>query len=229
MYKQAVILAGGKGTRLMPLTQNIPKPMVDVAGKPFLHWQLRYLQEQGVTDVLLLVAHLADVVRAYFAAHPFAGLNLEFCVEDTPLGTGGAVAHAHAQLSDTFWLLNGDSFLFIDLPAMARNFEQKSWSACMATVTKDLVPVAGNVRLEGATVLEYRREAGFDHVDAGVYLLRKAVLGGAPSTRQFDIGSLWPSLIRARSLGSFAVKERFFDIGTRDRLAVFAAAVGNYF
>jgi NDP-sugar pyrophosphorylase family protein len=229
MLSQAVILAGGKGTRLLPLTQNIPKPLVDVGGKPFLHWQMRYLKAQGVREVLLLVSHLAPVVQDYFSRHPFPGLQVDFCVEKVPLGTGGALLHARSKLAPFFWLLNGDSFLYIDLPAMAEAFRQNQWSACLATVPRARVPVAGNVRLDGSSVLEYKRDAGFEFVDAGVYAIDRSIVvqNGPPSS--CDLGELWPPLIGRRKLGAFMVNERFFDIGTAERLKTFADHLGDYF
>lgn len=228
MYRQAVILAGGKGTRLLPLTLHVPKPMVTVANKPFLYWQLTYLQKQGVRDVLLLVSHLADVIRSHFSNHPIPGLNIEYSVEPSPLGTGGALKHALPFLQEKFWLLNGDSFLFIELAKMAHELNANSWQACLATIEQHLVGVPGNVELEGTLVAKYKRDAGFKHIDAGVYLLERSVVENGPGGI-FDLGNYWQRLAPTGKVGAFTTTERFFDIGTPERLQFFAQHLRDYF
>ncbi len=232
MFKQAVILAGGKGTRLLPLTSTIPKPMVEVAGHPFLYWQLTYLKDQGVRNVLLLVSHLSDVVRDYFAKHPVAGLNLDYSVEKTPMGTGGAVYEALGQLEEKFWLLNGDSFLFIELSDMAKYAAKHSWDTCMATTNCKLIGVPGNLQVEKDNVISYKKDAtaenGYPFVDAGVYLMSRSVVENGPRGN-FDLGQYWPTLIAHGKLGSFEVFDRYFDIGTPERLKTFERHIGDYF
>lgn len=230
--KTAVILAGGKGTRLLPLTLNIPKPLVEVAGHPFLYWQLRYLRDQGITDALLLVSHMAEKIQDYFQRNPMKGMNLRFSVEPVPMGTGGALARALPHLPERFWLLNGDSFLRVNLAVMAKAFDSNGWRACIATVGTELVSVPGNLKLEKSLVTGYVKEGGkepgYSDVDAGVYLISKsAVEAGARGT--FDLGALWPPLIAKHELGSFRVNERYFDIGTLERLKTFEKDLRQYF
>jgi D-glycero-alpha-D-manno-heptose 1-phosphate guanylyltransferase len=226
MISHAVILAGGKGTRLMPLTAQVPKPMVSVAGKPFLYWQLRYLQAQGINDVLLLVSHLHEVLRDYWQSNPLPNLRIRFAIEDQPMGTGGALRQALAQLPEQFWLLNGDSFLPLDMPAMAKSFA--SPSALMAVVEKSKVPVPGNVQTEGATVTRYEREAGLPMVDAGVYLLNRTLIEQA-AQGAFDLGTLWQPVIARRELAAFYCPNPFYDIGTIERLEYFVQQLPSYF
>lgn len=242
----AVILAGGKGTRLGSITQTTPKPLVEVVGRPFLEWQLLELQRQGVRDVLLLVSHLSSVIQEHFARRPLPGLRLSYSVEPVPLGTGGALRLALPLLPEWFWLLNGDSFLPLNLLGMEAAAGAAGGSAaalaCMAVVPRELVPVAGNVRAESGRVLEYRRDAGLPWVDAGVALLSREVVarfgggsddvgaggeaggGGADvgACGAFDLGELWLDLIAARALRAHPVDHAFFDIGTPERLGVFA-------
>lgn len=222
--RQAVILAGGKGTRLLPLTQNIPKPMVSVAGRPFLVWQLNYLKEQGVQRVLLLTSHLHQQIENYFAENPIVGLEIRYSVEPEPLGTGGAVRHALAQLEETFWLINGDSFLDLELLPMVQEWSRHSWDACMVVASKDLVDAPGNVRVENSLIRSYKKSAtdrdGLTDVDAGVYLLRRSVVASR-SVGAFDMGEYWPRLIENEKLGAYATAAKYFDIGTPERLKIF--------
>lgn len=115
----AIILAGGLGTRLRSVVQDVPKPMADIGGKPFLHYQLDYWRCQGVTDFILAVGYLHECVTDYFGDH-YHGLPLRYSVEPAPLGTGGALLLAMEQLENDapFLLLNGDTFFEVDLTAL---------------------------------------------------------------------------------------------------------------
>lgn len=233
MYSQAVILAGGLGTRLMPLTKDIPKPMVSVSGKPFLYWQLRYLQAQGVSEAVLLISHLGHVIEKYFEENPIAGLRVRFSREPEPCGTGGALALALGMLAPRFWLINGDSFLPLDLNSMGEYCENRNCLATIASLSDlSLVPVPGNLRLEGEVVAAYKKnggnENGYVHVDSGVYLISRTVIEQGPTGR-FDLEAYWPKLIATRSLGVFPIAQRFYDIGTPERLKFFEDHLHDYF
>lgn len=226
----AVILAGGKGTRLMPLTSSIPKPMVEVGGKPFLYWLLLFLKEQGIREVLLLVSHLGDVIEKHFSKNPLEGLKIKFNHEPAPMGTGGALKHSLPALPDRFWLLNGDSFLYTDLVSMAKQHEALGAEGTLTVASPEVVPVAPNLKCEKNLVTEYRKEGGpgFTQVDAGVYILSRKIVEAGPSGT-FDIGAFWPPVIERKKLGAFTVWDRFFDIGTPERLKTFEKHLKDYF
>ena len=228
MYRHAIILAGGRGTRLMPLTKDLPKPLVQVGGKPFLRWQLTYLRDQGVREATLLVAHMANKIIDYFKTHPIDDLSISYSIENEPLGTGGALKNALHQLPESFWLFNGDSFLPLDLRAMASFHALNRWEATIAAVSSDRVSVSGNLRVKEGKVLEYNREAEFAHVDGGVYLISKNLVREGP-TGQADLGVFWQGGIQRGTIGAYMVNDRFFDIGTPERLKTFEQHLKNYF
>jgi histidinol-phosphate phosphatase family protein len=111
---QAVIMAGGKGTRLATVIKNIPKPMVPIEGKPLLEYQIENLKENGVTNIILIVGHLGDVIRDHFGDGSAFGVNISYYVEESPLGTAGALAKIRDRLDDTFFLVFGDLFININ-------------------------------------------------------------------------------------------------------------------
>jgi NDP-sugar pyrophosphorylase family protein len=232
MSTLVVILAGGKGTRLLAHTgDSIPKPLVLVAGQPFLYWQLRDVAEQGFERVLLLLSHLGSQVEDHFRKNPVPGLTIEYIHETEPLGTGGALRHALPNLDSEFVLLNGDSFLHMDLKTFVKR--AKRWPAAMVALTDpSLVPVPANLRLLKDQVIAVQKGAGlaqgFTAVDAGVYWLTREVIAQGPEGR-FDLESYWPELLRAQKLGAFPTSERFFDIGTPERLQQFEEHVHDYF
>ncbi|MBX3021563.1 MAG: NTP transferase domain-containing protein [Bdellovibrionales bacterium] len=217
----------------MPLTKDIPKPMVRVAGRPFLEWQLTYLQRQGVQSVLLLVSHLAHVIEDYFSKNPMPGMRLRFSTEPEPLGTGGALRLALPKLDSQFWLINGDSFLPLDLQEMADHSRRFNAEATMAVLTDlSLVPVPGNIRVQENVISAYQKGAGaasgFPNVDAGIYLLHRRLIEATPEGK-FDLERLWPPLIEARKLVAYPITQRFFDIGTPERLQYFEEHLDDYF
>jgi NDP-sugar pyrophosphorylase family protein len=247
--KQIVILAGGLGTRLRPITEKIPKPLVPVAGQPFLHWQLLDLKKQGYTDVLLLVAYLGEQIEKYFGDGRDMGLRIRYSFEPEPLGTGGALKHAVRSLAEEFILLNGDSFLRAPLDAMTAAFAAGGFDA-MISVYDDRVPtqVIPNLKTSGHVVLDYKkdagREQGFDKIDSGVYVMKRSLLesaggvgangvglspSGADLPRKFALADLWPALLAKGRLGAYDVPERFYDIGTPARLQEFEEKVRDYF
>lgn len=230
---QVAILAGGLGTRLRPITEKVPKPMVPVAGEPFLHWQLSDLREQGFKRVLLLVAYLGEQVESHFGAGRAFGLELEYCYEPEPLGTGGALKNALGKLEDEFILLNGDSFLRAPLAQMTAEFHRGGFEAMVSVYDNHKpVPVIPNLKVAGGRVLDYQKDAGpergFQRIDSGIYLLKRQLLE-ARSESKFMLADLWPPLIASGRLGAFDVNERFYDIGTIERLKEFEEKVRDYF
>ena len=229
--RQVVILAGGLGTRLRPLTETVPKPMVPVAEFPFLYWQLLDLKAQGYKDVLLLVAYLGEQVEAYFGRGVESGLNLTYCYEREPLGTGGALKNAVALLDDEFILLNGDSFLQAPLHEMERAFV--GLDALVSTYDNRVaMPVIPNIKTENALVTGYEKDAvasrGYTEIDSGIYILKRSLVASM-AKEKFMLADIWPALIREKKLGAFRVRERFYDIGTIERLKEFEEKVRDYF
>ncbi|MES2856472.1 MAG: sugar phosphate nucleotidyltransferase [Bdellovibrionota bacterium] len=230
---QVAILAGGLGTRLRPITEKIPKPMVEVAGKPFLYWQLLDLKQQGFTKVLLLVAYLGEQVREYFGDGTQFGLEISYSFEPSPLGTGGALKHASALLEERFLLLNGDSYLRAPL-AKFDSFSE-DFAAVISTYSDtEKVPVIPNLKVDvkSGRVLDYQKDAGpslgFDRIDSGIYAMSRSLIDSHPKT-EFALADLWPPLIKLGHLGAFMIDERFYDIGTPQRLQEFEEKVRDYF
>lgn len=243
MRKQVMILAGGLGTRLRPITETCPKPMVPVAGEPFLHWQILDLKEQGYTDIILLVAYLGEQVRDHFGDGSNWGVRIEYSFETEPLGTGGAIRHAIKTLGDLveddFLIVNGDSFLRAPLDDLAGFFEEGRFDAVVTTYDNGAAaakaaglatwvpttPVPNNLKVKNQIVLEYEKAAGlakgFDRVDSGIYAVKKSLFTTSDFGTKFQLEDVTRPLIARRTLGAFAVDARFYDIGTTERLKEF--------
>ena len=117
---KVVIMAGGKGTRIASVRNNIPKPMMPVGGKPVLEHEISCLADQGYTDITLVIGHMGDIIREYFGDGRKFGVSISYFVEKEPLGTGGALFQMPDILQDDFFLLNGDIMLDIDFKRMEK-------------------------------------------------------------------------------------------------------------
>jgi NDP-sugar pyrophosphorylase family protein len=222
---QGVILAGGLGTRLRPVTETVPKPMVPVAGKPFLHHQLAMLAKNGFTRVLLLTGYLGEQVQAHFGDGRALGLELSYEQEPAPLGTGGAVRRVLHRLEDRFVLMFGDSLLPIDYRDFAAVFQRSDADGLMAIYAdpSGATDVPGNVELgQDGRVLRYDKGAGLHWIEAGVLAFRRTAIESLPPNEACSLEHrLYPTLIAAGRLQAYPTHQRFYDIGTPERLRQF--------
>jgi len=229
---QAVILAGGLGTRLRPLTEVVPKPMVRVRGRPFLEYMVEYLAAQGFRDVLILVGYRGHCVRDHFGDGRAFGVSIQYAWEQTPLGTGGALRAAMRQLEDTFLLLYGDSYLPIDYRTLANEFRRSGLPAMVVAYDNRAIDtgVQNNIALDGiGRVTCYRKgfcSSDLQYVEAGVLCLTRDVISAIPAGTVVSLEQeIFPSLIGQRRLGCTVTTQRFFDIGTPARLSEFSNSI----
>jgi NDP-sugar pyrophosphorylase family protein len=231
--RQAVILAGGLGTRLRASTGDLPKPMVPVRGRPFLRWLIELLRDRGMQQVLLLTGHRAEVIHDHFARHPVEGIELAYCREPAPLGTGGAVLAALPQLAPRFVLVNGDTYLDADYAGLLEQAARHAAPALMALYRdpRGELDQPGNVAIDehGIVVSYQKATAGppLPYIDAGATVWSRDLLDRLPPrTGPFSLEhDVFPALIARRQLRSSISPARFYDIGTPERLATFERAL----
>lgn len=228
---QAVILAGGLGTRLRPLTQAVPKPMVPVGGRPFLEHIVSLLAAQDFRRMLLLTGYLGEQVSDHFGDGSRFGTAIEYCREPAPLGTAGAIHNALARLDSSFLLLYGDSYLPIDYRLVAGAFARSPRLGLMVVYENRLedTGVPNNVAIDAAgRVVRYEKgsgDASLRYVEAGVLCFRREVFSGLPAGESVSLEQdIFPALCRQGELGAYVTRQRFFDIGTAERLQEFAEA-----
>lgn len=229
----AIILAGGLGTRLREVVPALPKPLAPVAGKPFLAWILQSLAGSGtVTRVILSVGYRAGMIEAAFGSH-FAGLELSYMRETEPLGTGGAMRLALANVRGTAALvLNGDSFADFDPQGLvaAHRAGGRSLTVSLASVAD--VARYGRVQVDGLSIIDFAEKGGSGpgQINAGIYAMAADLLGdlALPGRFSFETDFLMPRLQMLRP-NAYSLGGRFIDIGVPDdyRLAqsMFGAGV----
>jgi NDP-sugar pyrophosphorylase family protein len=229
---QTVILAGGLGTRLRPLTFELPKVLVPVDGKPFLHHQIELLREHDVADIVLCVGHLGDQVRAYFGDGRRLGVRIRYSEEQSVLlGTAGALKNAEPLLEDDFFLLYGDSYLLVDYGEVMRYFRSAGRGLGLMVVYHN----AGRYERSNVIVREGRvaiydkecRTPGMAYINYGLSVLRKEALKFVPVGRPFSQEELYDLLIERGELLAWEAKHRFYEVGSQQGLAEFRQLVAS--
>ena len=220
---QALILAGGEGTRLRPLTTTHPKPVVPLVDRPFIGFMLDWLRGHGVTDVVMSCGHMADGVKRVLGDGSGFGIRLTFVEEPRPLGTGGALKFAEDVLEDRFLMLNGDVLTDIDLTAQLRQHEETGAQATLALYPVEDPSAYGLVRLDdGSRVTEFVEKPSADQIDtnnisAGAYVLEKSVLDMLEADKPASIErDVFPRLV-GNGLYGFVGGGYWMDIGTPER------------
>ena len=223
---QAVIMAGGKGTRLASVTRNIPKPMVPIQGKPLLEYQVENLRESGVDRILIIVGYLGDVIRSHFGDGSRFGVSITYFSEETPLGTAGALRLVKEQLEEDFILVFGDLFINVDF-ARFLSAHRRSGGLITLFVHPNSHPQDSDILAATADgrVTEWSRkntERTRDYrnlVNAGLYVLSKNALGFLPEEEKIDLEKqLILPLIEKGRVYAYRSTEYVKDIGTPERL-----------
>jgi D-glycero-alpha-D-manno-heptose 1-phosphate guanylyltransferase len=223
---EAIVLAGGLGTRLASRLHGLPKPMAPVAGRPFLEILLTQLRRSGCTRVLLSVGHRHTVIQDHFGAS-FHGLEIDYVVESVPLGTGGAIRLALAKARDEFILVfNGDTFLDADYPAMLRFHAAEvqtrgGTSVTLAVVDRDDVSRYGGVTIADQHIVGFQEKgrSGPGTISAGTYVFSRNLVWPSALPEQFSIERDFfvPEVARLHP-AAYKVDGFFLDIGIPEDL-----------
>lgn len=216
------ILAGGLATRLRPITSHIPKAMVDVAGRPFIAWQLDYLQQQGVTHVTLCVGYLGEQVETFVGDGASYGLHVDYSFDGPKLlGTGGALKQALPKLGDHFFVFYGDSYLPINFQDVAKDFQRQKKPALMTVFKNSNRWDKSNVLFNNGILLEYNKHhprVEMAYVDYGLGVMSASVLAQYPEKEPFDLADVYYQLSIVGNLAGYEVFERFYEIGSHEGL-----------
>jgi len=211
---QVAILAGGLATRLRPLTNRVPKSMVEIHGKPFLQYQIELLRANHIQDIVLCVGHLSGQIRSYFGDGRRYGVRITYSDEgDRRLGTGGALKFAEDLLASEFFVLFGDSYLLLDYPANDNLYD------------------SSDVLMEDGLVIAYDKEnplPGMVHINVGLSVLRRQSLTVIPRGQSLSLQAFFRELIAQRQLLALETRQRFYEIGSLEGLHEFERLVTKW-
>lgn len=218
MSLPVAILAGGFATRLLPVTEKIPKSLVKVAGEFFINHQLRYIRQQGIREVVLCVGHLGEQIEAIVKDGSAYDLRVRYSWDGPHLlGTGGALRQALAFLGDAFFILYGDSYLPIDFRAVERSFHESGKPALMTVFKNEDQGDISNVLFNDNKIIEYNKQKpspDMKYIDYGLSILSASLLEHFPKGEPFDLAELFHDLSLRGELYGYEVFERFYEIGS---------------
>jgi NDP-sugar pyrophosphorylase family protein len=221
MYPVA-ILAGGLAKRLHPITQNLPKSLVTVAGKPFIWWQLHYLRQQQIQQVVLCTGHMGEMIQQVVQHGQEFGLHVQYSPDGPALrGTGGAIKNALPLLGERFFVLYGDSFLPIDFAAVQQAYESDQSAALMTVLRNQDQWDKSNVIFENGALKDYNKHTPrpeMTHIDYGLAILTGKIFESYAGISAFDLADVYEKLAQNKELKGYEVFERFYEIGSHQGL-----------
>ena len=216
------LLAGGLATRLRPITEKVPKLLIEVAGEPFFSHQLRLLKKAGLSRIVLCVGHLGEKIVEQYGDGAKWGVRIEYSFDGPKLlGTGGALIRALPLLGGAFYTLYGDSYLPIDYQAVGNRFLQSGKLGLMTVFENHERYDASNVWFENGAIVAYdkkNRPPQMHHIDYGLGVFRAAAFDGFPRDAVVDLSEVQKSLVARGELAGYEVPERFYEIGSPEGL-----------
>jgi NDP-sugar pyrophosphorylase family protein len=217
------LLAGGLATRLRPITERIPKALIEVAGEPFIYHQLRLLRREAISRIVLCVGYLGDRIREAVGDGRAFGLDVAYSFDgERPLGTGGALRQALPQLAEAFFVLYGDSFLDIAYAPVLDRFRNSGKAGLMTVYRNDGRFDTSNVLYDGQNVVRYDKRAptpDMRYIDYGLGVLSAKTLVGHSLGTAFDLADVYAALAAAGDLAGYEAERRFFETGSLQGLA----------
>jgi len=217
-----VILAGGLATRLRPLTDKIPKSLVEVAGRPFLEHQITLLRKNGISEIFLCVGYLGEMIEELFGNGEQFGIQIIYSYDgDKLLGTGGAIKKLLARLPEDFFVLYGDSYLPIDYRAVATHFQASKKPALMTVFRNDDAWDRSNVWFEDGNIRRYSKAEHLPqmrYIDYGLTACRRSIFESCPADEPFDLAIVFEELSQRGELAGYEVHQRFYEVGSHEGL-----------
>ncbi len=214
------LLAGGLATRLRPITEKIPKLLIEVAGEPFFSHQIRLLKKAGLTRIVLCVGYLGEKIVELYGDGSSWGIEIQYSFDGPKLlGTGGALIQALPKLGDAFYVLYGDSYLPIDYLAVGDHFQKSGHLGLMTVFENHGRYDVSNVEFADGEIKVYDKKnqtPAMHHIDYGLGLFRAAAFDGFARDTVVDLSSVQQALVARRQLVGYEMPERFYEIGSHE-------------
>jgi NDP-sugar pyrophosphorylase family protein len=221
------ILAGGLATRLRPITEKIPKSLIEINGEPFIVHQLRLLRARGIERAVLCVGHLGEMIEQGVGDGSALGIEVEYSFDGpTLLGTAGAIRNALPKLGGRFFVIYGDSYLPCDYAAVAKAFDSSGSLGLMTVFRNEGRWDSSNVEFAEGKILAYskqKRTPRMNYIDYGLGVFQAQAFAEIAKGASCDLAGLYEGLLQRRQLAGFEVHERFYEIGSAEGLKETAA------
>jgi HAD superfamily hydrolase (TIGR01484 family) len=222
MIETAIILAGGLGTRLRPLTEETPKPLLPLLGKPIIQHIIENLAKYGVKKVILSIGYKSEQVKEHFKDGSHLGIEIDYCVETEPLGTGGAIKRASENLEKPFFLVWGDNLMDIDFDAMYKSYLREAKQVTMVLTPREDVENFGVAKLEGDTIISFvekppREEAPSNLINAGAFIIDPECLKMLPEGVSSIERDCFEKLAPLGEISAFTHEGQWFPTDTLEK------------
>lgn len=212
------LLAGGLATRLRPITEKIPKALVDIDGRPFIDHQLELLHRNGIRRVVMCLGYRGEMVEQHCGDGSRYGMELKYSFDGEKLmGTGGALKRAAHDLDEVFWVMYGDSYMDIDYRAVLEFFHRSGAQGLMTVLRNQGRWDKSNVIFRDRKLIKYDKKnmtPDMDYIDYGVGILHRSALDELPGERPADVAELYTRMVDEGRMVGFEVTNRFYEIGT---------------
>lgn len=216
------ILAGGLATRLRPITEKIPKLLVEVAGEPFFSHQLRLLKKSGLTHIVLCVGYLGEMIVDRYGDGSKWGVRIDYSFDGPKLlGTGGALIQALPKLGECFYVLYGDSYLPVDYLRIGKYFLRSEKLGLMTVFENRGRYDASNVWFAEGEIKTYDKQSKsphLHHIDYGLGVFRAQAFDALPRDQPVDLAEVQKALVARGELAGFEIEQRFYEIGSHEGL-----------
>lgn len=219
MINQAVILAGGLGSRLGSLTQELPKPLLLVGGRPFLEYIILNLKRHAITHILLSVGYLAEKIIQHFGKGESLGVDIDYSIENEPAGTGGALCIAKEKLNSNFYVINGDTIFDIDYRDLSSQHMKNDALATMALRKATSGKQYGTVMLVEKKITDFyeKKVEGISLVNGGIYVMQSRSIDLIPSPQASLENDYFPVMAAQGLLEGKVYNDFFIDMGTPEK------------
>lgn len=224
LVKQAVILAGGIGTRLRPLTDNLPKPMIPINRKPFLEYLIELLKENGIEEVILLLGYLPEKIKEYFGNGSKFGINIKYSIGKVSFETGKRIKNAEELLDDNFLLMYCDNYWPLNLKKLVEYHNNHNVLVTVTIYTNKDNFTKSNMKVDdqGYVILydKSRKEENLSGVDIGFFIINKKVLELMPDINISFEKEILPKLIKEKQIAGYLTDHKYYSIGKIERLPI---------
>jgi N-acetyl-alpha-D-muramate 1-phosphate uridylyltransferase len=218
MINSLILLAGGLATRLRPATLHIPKSLIDIDGKPFIHYQLELLKKQCISKVIICAGYLGEMIQQNIGNGDKFGLKIDYSFDGNELlGTGGAVKKALHLANDEFYIMYGDSYLNIDFKPINEYFNKLNKSGLMTVFKNDNRLDKSNIIFKNGSIIKYDKKSytpEMKYIDYGLGVLTKKSFIDFADVNKFDLADVYMKLVNKNDIAGYEVFNRFYEIGS---------------
>ena len=224
-------MAGGLATRLRPITEKIPKGLVEINGIPFLEYQIKLLRKNEIKDIVLCIGYKGEMIEEYFGDGKNFGVNISYSKEIEPLGTGGAIIKAFNKLKENFFIMYGDAYLNFDYKDIISFYKKSKGTAVLSIYKNKGKYDSSNVFLDNDGKVLYDKSnpsSNMDYIDYGLSVLNKDLVKKyIPPQGFYDLADFYNEISKKKLLLGYEVKERFYEIGSFGGLNEFKKYINN--